>query len=157
MDLRRPLQPLVRAAARLVFPIMRGLTLGVRALVLDRDGRVYLVSHTYVPGWHLPGGGVERGERLSDALRRELREEALLEPIGPPRLVGVFANFGALPTDHVALFEVRDWREVAGARRSAEISQGGFFAADRLPEHTTGATRRRIAEIATGGPVPDDW
>ena len=36
----------------------RGLTVGVRALVIDGTDRVFLVKHSYVAGWHLPGGGV---------------------------------------------------------------------------------------------------
>lgn len=58
-----------------VFKLTRGMTLGVRAACFDGEGRIFLVRHTYVPGWYMPGGGVERGETALDALRKELREE----------------------------------------------------------------------------------
>lgn len=44
-----------------LFLLQRPMTLGVRGLVLDVPAKtVMLIRHTYVPGWHLPGGGVER-------------------------------------------------------------------------------------------------
>ena len=70
----------------------RGLTVGVRAAVLDSDGRVFLVKHTYAKGWHLPGGGVEAGETLLQALARELAEEGNIEMRGPAAMVGYWHN-----------------------------------------------------------------
>ena len=60
------------------------MTLGVRGVVLDSDNKVFLVKHTYISGWHLPGGGVEVGETFLDALMRELVEEGRIVPSAEP-------------------------------------------------------------------------
>jgi 8-oxo-dGTP diphosphatase len=52
--------------------------LGVGALILDAAGRVLLVERGKPPlvgFWSLPGGLVETGERLEDAIVREVFEE----------------------------------------------------------------------------------
>ena len=69
-DVRKRLEPQLRRIFHLYWRIARGMTLGVRGVVLDGDDRVFLVKHSYVSGLHLPGGGVEVGDTFLEALRR---------------------------------------------------------------------------------------
>jgi ADP-ribose pyrophosphatase YjhB (NUDIX family) len=139
------------------FRFRRPMTLGVRAVILDAEGRVFLVRHGYVPGWHFPGGGVETGETLLDALRKEAMEEGRIEIRGRPVLHGVFFNSVASPRDHVAVYVVREF-EVLGQRApDAEIAETGWFARDALPDGASKGTRRRLAEIVDGEPIADRW
>jgi 8-oxo-dGTP pyrophosphatase MutT (NUDIX family) len=131
--------------------------MGVRALVRDAEGRVLLVRHSYAPGWYMPGGGVERGETILTALRRELDEEAGVLLTGTPRFVGMFANFREFKSDHVAFYVVEAGQYERVPRRSFEIAEYGFFAFDALPDETTTATRARLAEMASGAPAPEMW
>jgi len=135
----------------------RGLTLGVRALVLDAERRVFLIKHTYTAGWQLPGGGVEAGETLLEALVRELREEGNIELTGPPKLHGVFFHPRYSVRDHVTVYVVRDFRQPMPPVPNNEIAAHGFFALDALPHDTTSGTRARIAEVMNGQPLTDRW
>jgi 8-oxo-dGTP pyrophosphatase MutT (NUDIX family) len=77
----------------LYFLLRRPMTLGVRGLVYDRSSNsVFLIRHTYVPGWQLPGGGVETGETLEEALARELAEEGNIALTGPAQLKSMHYN-----------------------------------------------------------------
>ena len=151
--LEMPLQRAVIALSRL----KRGMTLGVRALVIDPERRIFLVKHSYVSGWQLPGGGVEPGETLIDALIRELREEGNLEPTAPPVLHGVFLNDRLSRRDHVAVFVVREFRALGEPVPDFEIIAHGFFPLDELPNDTSAATRARVVEIVGGAPVSEHW
>ena len=135
----------------------RGLTLGVRALVLDAEGRVFLIKHTYTAGWQLPGGGVEAGETLLEALTRELHEEGNIELTGPPRLHGVFFHPRYSVRDHVTVYVVRDFLQPMPPVPNNEIAAHGFFALDALPHDTTSGTRARIAEALNGQAVAEQW
>jgi 8-oxo-dGTP pyrophosphatase MutT (NUDIX family) len=154
---RRALEPALRRVLHFYWRFARALTLGVRALVIDGDGRIFLVKHSYVSGWHLPGGGVEVGETLIEAAARELREEGNIEVTAPPQLHGIFFNDRASRRDHVAVFVVRAFRQVAAPVPGREIVAHGFFAPDALPNETTASTRARIFEVLSGARVSERW
>lgn len=132
----------------LFFLASRPITLGVRAAVFDARGRVFLVRHGYVPGWHFPGGGVEPGETAATCLTRELAEEGNLELAAAPELFAVYFNRAASRRDHVIVYVCRGARQSAPREPDREIAEAGFFAPDALPTGTTAATRARLDEIA---------
>jgi ADP-ribose pyrophosphatase YjhB (NUDIX family) len=146
-SLRKRVEPVLRRAFHLYWRFARGMTLGVRGVVLDGDDRVFLVKHSYVAGWHLPGGGVEVGETLRDALRRELMEEGRIELSGEPVLHGLFLNSHVSRRDHVAVYVVRNYRQDRLPEANHEIVACGFFEAGALPAETTEGTRLRISEV----------
>jgi ADP-ribose pyrophosphatase YjhB (NUDIX family) len=154
---RRAYEPALRRLLHMYWRFARGLTIGVRGLVLDAEGKVFLVKHSYVAGWHLPGGGVETGETLLAALARELREEGNIELVDPPRLFGIYYNCRASRRDHVALYVVRSFRQSAPPQPNREIIAHGFFAAGALPEDTVRAVRERIAEVIDCRAAAEFW
>jgi ADP-ribose pyrophosphatase YjhB (NUDIX family) len=155
--IRRRFEPVTRRVLHVYWRFSRGLTLGVRAVVIDGSGRVFLVMHSYVSGWHLPGGGVEIGETAGEALARELREEGNIELADPPVLFGVYFNRRISRRDHVVLYVVRAFRQPAPPRPNREIVAHGFFAPDALPPETARATRERIAEVLSGRVPAELW
>jgi 8-oxo-dGTP pyrophosphatase MutT (NUDIX family) len=155
--LRRALEPLIRPLMHFYWRASRGATLGARAMVIDGTGRIFLIRHSYVEGWHLPGGGVETGETVLAALARELVEEGNILMTAPPVLHGVFFNRRVSRRDHVVLFIVREFRQDAAPQPNYEIIEHGFFAPDALPEGTGRATRARIAEVLGGAEVSEMW
>lgn len=137
---------LVGPLAHFYFALSRGMTLGVRAACFDREGRIFLVRHSYLPGWHMPGGGVERHETVDQALAKELQEEGNLVITDVPQLVGVYLNRVASRRDHVAFYRATV-AQTAPRKADWEIVESGFFALDALPADTTKATLRRLHEL----------
>ncbi len=150
-------EPLIRRMFHFYSRFARGMTLGVRGAVLDHENRIFLVKHSYVSGWHLPGGGVETGETFLESLRRELMEEGRIEMTGEPQLHGLFFNRRISPRDHVAVYVVRQYRQDRMPEPNREIVACGFFAAADLPPDTTRGTRLRIAEVLQNAPLSEDW
>lgn len=140
------------------FLLRRPMTFGVRGLVHDRESNtVFLIRHTYVPGWQLPGGGVERGETALTALKREFEEEGNIVLDGLPELRSMHLNLVGSARDHVAFYLITSFRQTAPKLPDHEIAESGFFPIDALPEMTTPATRRRIDEVFGGAEVSEYW
>jgi ADP-ribose pyrophosphatase YjhB (NUDIX family) len=156
-SLRKSSEPALRQIFHLYWRFARGMTLGVRGVVLDGDSRVFLVKHSYVSGWHLPGGGVEVGETMGDALKRELAEEGRIEVMGEPALHGVFLNSHVSRRDHVAVYLVRHFRQDRPPEPNREIIACGFFETGALPAETTLGTRLRISEVLEGRAPMATW
>jgi ADP-ribose pyrophosphatase YjhB (NUDIX family) len=139
------------------FRLKRPMTLGVRVVAIDANGAVCLVRHTYTPGWHLPGGGVERGETCLQAACKEVCEEVgLIVAPQEMQLVSVHANFNNFKGDHVLVYRAASWTQ-GTTNNAQEIAETGFFLPEQLPEGTTPGTRRRIAELFEGKNCSQNW
>jgi ADP-ribose pyrophosphatase YjhB (NUDIX family) len=136
--------------------IKRRLTVGVRAILID-DGKVLLVRHTYLPGWHFPGGGVEPGETAQTAAAREALEETGYAVVGEPQLLGFYLNrIAGTARDHVAAYVWRGVERHHEASVSFEIAEVRWFALNALPPDIEAGTARRLVELA-GAPPAAEW
>lgn len=134
------------------------LTLGVRLIAFDPEGRVFLVRHGYRPGWHLPGGAVDPGETAREAVLREAAEEGGLQFPHPPDFFHLYFFATTGRRDHIAVFRARDVLQPGAPRQPGfEIRETGFFPPDALPPETTVPTRQRISEALSETPRPDRW
>ncbi len=139
------------ALRRLLWRVFNPVTVGVR-LVLVRKGKVLLVQQAYDDGWWcLPGGGVQAGETLEQAVRREMKEELVME-LGLLCLEGVFTNFYEGKSDHVVVFSGTEFS--LPGQTNFEIAAWEFFALEDLPEKTFSGHRRRIGEFFAGDARP---
>jgi 8-oxo-dGTP pyrophosphatase MutT (NUDIX family) len=75
---------------------------GVSAVICDEAGRVLLQQRTDNGCWGLPGGAIEFGESILEALQREVLEETGLT-IAVERLIGVYSH-----PDHHQIITYRD-------------------------------------------------
>ena len=165
MKSAKPIQPdslplrerVVSRALQRYWRVSRGLTMGAQGIVLDEQDRVLLVRHGYRKGWFFPGGGVEKNETIHTTLLRELEEEVGVLVDGPTEFVGLFAHFASFPSDHIALFVVRNWTRPHIPEPNMEIAEQAFFDIDALPQGTSRGTRARLDELVSGTPPASHW
>jgi 8-oxo-dGTP pyrophosphatase MutT (NUDIX family) len=133
-------------ANRLRCFLLRPMGLSVK-LLLVQEGQVVLVQHSYQPGWHLPGGGVKRGETLEQAARREAREE-LGATLTDLRFWSIYTAFHEFKSDHLALFVSEDF--TLTGESDAEIERIEWFPLEQLPEDLGRSSLRRVDEFRRG-------
>ena len=153
---RASIEPFTRPLFFAWSRISRGMTLGVRGVAVDGEGRVLLVKHTYLHGWWLPGGGVERGQFCEDALAREMREEAGVVIEGRPALVSVHSNERFFRGDHVLVYRIDRFTQTDRTSHG-EIAEVGWFHPSALPPDVNRGSRARLAELFEDAPVDADW
>jgi ADP-ribose pyrophosphatase YjhB (NUDIX family) len=152
-----PVKKLIAKSMQQTWRLTRGLTMGAQGVVFDASGRVLLIRHGYRPGWHFPGGGVERNETAETTCTRELLEEAGIVCTSRPELYGLYGNFKAFPSDHIALFRIATWSQPRVPAATREIAEQGFFAPGQLPGGTVIAVHNRLAEMLGGQTKAELW
>ncbi|HZS75430.1 MAG TPA: NUDIX domain-containing protein [Ktedonobacteraceae bacterium] len=125
-------------------PIFR---IGVFALIFDNDGRVLLGHRRDIDWWNLPGGGMEQGETVDEAVCREVREETGLA-IEVERLVGVYSK--PQKQEVVLTFLCHVTGGTLGP--SEENRDNRYFHPDELPANTLPKHRQRIADALLNQP-----
>ena len=151
----RLLLTLALAIRRLYWRVVRPTTQGVRALVINNNQEVLLVSHKYGDGWLLPGGKVKKRESIENALKRELKEEIGLVIDNPPQYFGQYTNDYEYKRDKISVFIITSFS--IKAHRHFEIESWRFFDPGMLPEGVSPGTRRRIGEWLGTVPLNSQW
>ncbi len=115
-----------------------------------RDGKILLVQEKSDQRWCMPGGWADVGDKPSDMVAREVREESGFEVI-PRKIVGVFdANRDGRPMSFFHAYKIIFLCEIIGgeAQPSEETLAAGFFAFDQLPALSPARTHpRHLAEV----------
>ncbi len=127
--------------------LVRPIRMGVRVLMVQGE-KIWLVRHTYMDGWFLPGGGLKKWETLEAAARREALEETGAE-LGALDFVGVFTSTVQWKTDHTAVFHCSEFK-ITG-KPDAEISEARTFNLSELPGDLYTPYRRLLEQYQTGG------
>lgn len=113
--------------------------------VVERSGTILMVRRNMEPAkglWSLPGGFVDRGEAIEEAIQREVQEETGLK-VAAKGLLGLYSERGNPVV--LAAYTV----EVLGGQLrgdTMEVQELGFFAPDSLPPMAFPRDRRVIAD-----------
>lgn len=140
----KKLLKIAQSFRRLYWRLVRPETMGVRAILINSDGKILLVWHKYQEGWFLPGGKISRKESDEEALRRELQEELGVESMSHLEKLGEYTNTYEYKKDTITVFIVRDFVQIP--KKHFEIEEQQLFNPQNLPNGVSPGTRKRIEE-----------
>lgn len=151
-----PLTRLPKGALGVLYEVSRHLlrrpVVGICAVPRTADGRILLVRRTDTGTWALPGGTLEWGEQLSEALPREIEEETGAQWISLGRVTGVYSRpdrdlrFHAVTV--CVLGEVAE--PIAGPQNPVEIAEARLFEPDALPAELAMGMSDMLADALRG-------
>lgn len=120
--------------------------IGVNALIFN-EGRVLLALRRDIDWWNLPGGGMEAGETVEEAVCREVREETGLD-VEVEYLVGVYSK--PQKQEVVLTFQCHS---IGGTLTATEESREcRYFSPDALPVNMLPKHRQRIEDALLHAP-----
>jgi len=137
---------IIYQASRFILLLLKPMTIGVRLLMVQED-KILQVKHVYENPWYLPGGIVERGETLDEAVRREAMEEvgAVLNGL---QLFGTYTNIKNRKNDHIAVFISQDF--TLNGNSDHEIEAMAFYPLEGLPDNVSPGSMNRIDDFVRG-------
>lgn len=127
----------------------------VVACIIDDQERVLLTRRCIEPfcgQWVMPGGKIDHGERLLEAVHREVREEVGLE-IRVDGLLDVYEHVGLGTAEHhyvILYYRARPLSRTLELN-AGEVTEAAWVAADELPRYDmTPGTRHILAQVLPG-------
>ena len=132
--------------------LLRRPVVGIAAAARTLDGRWLLVRRADTGEWALPGGTLEWGEALRDAVRRELAEEAGVDEVDLGEVSGVYSRPERDPRFHAVTVVVhaRVGAPVRPPQNPVEIREARFFLDQELPQKLSHGMSQMLDDARAG-------
>ncbi|MBM7564914.1 NUDIX hydrolase [Paenibacillus sacheonensis] len=121
-------------------------SIGAAAVIVDAEGRILLVKHSYGKNnWDLPGGKSEANESAQQTAAREVLEETGLN-VEVGQLTGIYYEAGRDHDMHHFVFLATIVKGQVPVPSSPEILECRYCSIDEWPRPISDFTRKRIVD-----------